>query len=369
MATIYDIARHVGVSAGTVSRALSRPEKVLPATRARIEQAAAELGYVPNAVARTLKTQRSGRILITVPDIGNPFFARILKGAEEAAQAAGYAVLVGDTQHQPEREERYAQMLPRNEADGMIVLGHRLPPTARAIVGRRGPGAPVVNGCEFDPALGIPSVHIDNAAAARAAMEHLYGLGHRRVAVVGGPPDNPLHRQRLEGARAAARAHACLQELVVAPGDFSVESGHAAATALLDPAPVATAAFCFSDQMALGMLAACRERGIRVPEDFSIVGFDDLASSRYLSPPLTTISQPMHEIGARAVKLLLAILDASEVPYQQTLDFRLVVRGSTASPAGRADARRRASSPASGRRNASIRARPGGGGGRGTPRG
>ncbi len=121
MATIYDIARHVGVSAGTVSRALSRPDKVLPATRARIEQAAASLGYVPNTVARTLKTQRSGKILVTVPDIANPFFAQILQGAEEAAQAVGYAVLLGDTQHQPDREERYAQMLRRNEADGMIV--------------------------------------------------------------------------------------------------------------------------------------------------------------------------------------------------------------------------------------------------------
>src|SRR5690606_41215066 len=115
MATAHDIARYVGVSAGTVSRALSRRGRVLPATRKRIEQAAIALGYIPNAAARTLKTQRSGKILITVPDIGNPFFAQILKGAEEAAQAAGYAVLLGDTQHQPEREERYAQMLPRNE--------------------------------------------------------------------------------------------------------------------------------------------------------------------------------------------------------------------------------------------------------------
>ena len=123
MATIYDIAKHVGVSAGTVSRALSRPDKVLPATRARIEQAAAALGYVPNTVARTLKTQRSGKILVTVPDIANPFFAQILQGAEDAAQAVGYAVLLGDTQDQPDREERYAQMLRRNEADGMIVLG------------------------------------------------------------------------------------------------------------------------------------------------------------------------------------------------------------------------------------------------------
>jgi LacI family transcriptional regulator, repressor for deo operon, udp, cdd, tsx, nupC, and nupG len=332
MATIYDIAKHVGVSAGTVSRALSRPEKVLPATRTRIEQAAAALGYVPNTVARTLKTQRSGKILVTVPDIANPFFAQILQGAEDAAQAVGYAVLLGDTLHQPDREERYAQMLRRNEADGLIVLGHRLPPTAREIVQQLGSTAPVVNGCEFDPALGIPSVHIDNAAAARAVMEHLYGLGHERIAVVGGPPDNPLHQQRLEGVRAAARARGRLRALSVVPGDFSLESGHTAAMALLAGASAPTAIFCFSDQMALGALAACRDLGIRVPDDLSLVGFDDLASSAFLTPPLTTVRQPMREIGVRAVNLLLAIIEQVEVPLQQTLEFTLMVRGSTAAP-------------------------------------
>ncbi len=329
MATIYDIAKHVGVSAGTVSRALSRPEKVLPATRARIEQAAAKLGYVPNTVARTLKTQRSGKILVTVPDIANPFFAQILQGAEDA----GYAVLLGDTQHQPDREERYAQMLRRNEADGLIVLGHRLPPTAREIVQALGATAPVVNGCEFDPALGIPSVHIDNAAAARAVMEHLYALGHERIAVVGGPPDNPLHQQRLEGVRSAGKARGRLRSLSVVPGDFSLESGHAAATALLALAHAPTAVFCFSDQMALGALAACRDLGVRVPDQLSIVGFDDLASSSFLTPPLTTVRQPMREIGARAVNLLLAIIERIDVPLQQTLDFSLMLRGSTAAPA------------------------------------
>ena len=334
MATIYDIAKHVGVSAGTVSRALSRPDKVLPETRQRIEQAAAKLGYVPNTVARTLKTQRSGKILVTVPDIANPFFAQILQGAEDAAQAAGYAVLLGDTQHQAEREERYAQMLRRNEADGLIVLGHRLPPTARAIVQKRGKAAPVVNGCEFEPTMGIPSVHIDNTAAARVAMEHLYGLGHERIAVVGGPSDNPLHQQRMEGVRAAARSRGRLRQLIIVPGDFSLAAGHAAALALLAGSPTPTAIFCFSDQMALGALAACRDRDLRVPDEVSIVGFDDLASSRFLTPPLTTVMQPMQEIGARAVKLLLAIIEGVEVPLQQTLDFSLMVRGSTAAPAG-----------------------------------
>lgn len=333
MATIYDIAKHVGVSAGTVSRALSRPDKVLPATRARIEEAVAALGYVPNTVARNLKTQRSGKILVTVPDIANPFFAQILQGAEDAAQAVGYAVLLGDTQHMPEREERYAQMLRRNEADGLIVLGHRLPPTAREIVQQHGATAPVVNGCEFDPAVGIPSVHIDNAAAAGAVMEHLYGLGHERIAVIGGPTDNPLHQQRMEGVQRVAKAQKRLRGLSIAPGDFSLVSGHAATLALLDGAPAPTAIFCFSDQMALGSMAACRELGVRVPHDLSIVGFDDLASSRYLTPPLTTVRQPMREIGARAVQLLLALIDRVDVPLQQTLEFDLMLRGSTAAPA------------------------------------
>ncbi len=145
-------------------------------------------------------------------------------------------------------------------------------------------------------------------------------------------PDNPLHQQRLEGVRAAGKARGRLRQLNIVPGDFSVESGHAAAMAMLAAAPVPTAVFCFSDQMALGTLAACRELGIRVPEDLSIVGFDDLASSRYLTPPLTTIRQPMREIGERAVNLLLAIIEHVDVPLQQTLDFSLMLRGSTAAP-------------------------------------
>lgn len=204
MATIYDIAKHVGVSAGTVSRALSRPDKVLPATRTRIEQAAAALGYVPNTVARTLKTQRSGKILVTVPDIANPFFAQILQGAEDAAQAVGYAVLLGDTQDQPDREERYAQMLRRNEADGMIVLGHRLPPTAREIVQQRGLPRRWSTAASSIPRWACP-VCTSTMPPPHAVMEHLYALGHERIAVVGGPPDNPCTSSARKGYGGPAR--------------------------------------------------------------------------------------------------------------------------------------------------------------------
>ena len=143
------------------------------------------LGFKPNAISKSLRTLRMGTLIVTVPDISNPLFSLILKGVEEAAEREGYNVLVGDTQHQEQREERYAAMLNRREADGIIFFGHRLPREAALLIQSMAPKcAPIVNGCEFDPRLGTPSVHIDNAKAAADAMSHLYTLGHRRIAIV-----------------------------------------------------------------------------------------------------------------------------------------------------------------------------------------
>jgi LacI family repressor for deo operon, udp, cdd, tsx, nupC, and nupG len=158
------------------------------------------LGYTPNAAATNLRTLRTKKFVVTVPDISNPFFSLILQGIEDAALREGYSVLLGDTQHDERREERYALMWRRKEADGLIFLGHRLPKEAAALV-RSMPGrAPIVNGCEFSPRLGIPSVHIDNATAASDAMDHLYRLGHRRIGIVTGP------------LRSFARRHGTCQE-------------------------------------------------------------------------------------------------------------------------------------------------------------
>jgi LacI family transcriptional regulator, repressor for deo operon, udp, cdd, tsx, nupC, and nupG len=334
VATIYDIAKLAKVSPATVSRALSQPDLVTEATRKRVQAAVAKLGFVPNAAAKSLRTRRTGKLLVTVPDVSNPFFAEIVKGVEEAAQLEGYAVLLGDTQLQPEREESYAQILRRQEADGLIVLGHRLPPTARELVDELGTAAPVVNGCEFTPDLGVPSVHIDNAGAAHVAMAHLYTLGHRRVGVVGGPDSNPLHHQRLEGAKAAARANRALRGLRIESGDFSVESGYEAGKRMLSLPDRPTAIFCFSDQMAMGVLAACRLLGLKVPTDVSVVGFDDLRTTRFLAPALTTISQPMRMIGSETVRVLLGILAGKSHPDGVELPFELIVRESTAPPRG-----------------------------------
>jgi len=335
VSTIYEVAKQAGVSTATVSRVMSGPrEAVSPETRERVMRVVSELGYTPNAAAKNLRTLRSGKLLVTVPDISNPFFSLILQGIEEAAMREGYSVLLGDTQHDSEREERYASMLKKKEADGLIFLGHRLPKEAEALVQSTAPRcAPVVNGCEFSPRLGVPSVHIDNAKAAYEAMGHLYDLGHRRIAVITGPLVSPLSRDRLRGAMARATAAGAKDDFIVLHGDFSIESGIAAAERVLGRHDGPTAVFCFNDEMAMGVIETARRRGVSVPSDLSVVGFDDIRFARHIDPPLTTIAQPMREIGEGCVRLLIEILRGDTIaPVSVTLPHELTIRGTTAPP-------------------------------------
>src|SRR6476619_1681981 len=292
---------------------MSQPDIVSPGTRHKVLQAVEDLGYTPNSAARHLRTLRSGKLLVTVPDISNPFFALILQGIEDAAHRDGYAVLLGDTQHDEAREERYALMLKRKEADGLIVLGHRLPKEAAALVRAMAPRcAPVVNGCEFTPRLGIPSVHIDNAKASAEAMDYLYRLGHRHIGIITGPLVSPLSRDRLSGATARAKQQRAERDFIVMTGDFSIESGAVGAERLLGRKTPPTAIFCFNDEMAMGAVETAKRRGFRVPLDVSIVGFDDIRFARCIDPPLTTVAQPMRAIGEGTVRLLLHILNSDD---------------------------------------------------------
>ena len=334
MSNIYQVAKRAGVSTATVSRVLSQPDVVAPETRRRVMRAVERLGYEPNSAAKNLRTLRTAKLLVTVPDISNPFFSLILQGIEETAQRAGYAVLVGDTQHDERREDSYAAMLKRKEADGLIFLGHRLPKTAAELVRTVAPRcAPVVNGCEFSPRLGIPSVHIDNAKAASEAMDHLYRLGHRRLGIVTGPLLSPLSRDRLSGAAGRAKQAKADRDFIVMNGDFSIESGSVAAERLLGRRDPPTAIFCFNDEMAMGVLETAKRRRLRVPDDLSVVGFDDIRFARYTDPPLTTIAQPMRAIGEGTVRLLLQILNGNgHAPESVTLPHTLTIRSSTAPP-------------------------------------
>jgi LacI family repressor for deo operon, udp, cdd, tsx, nupC, and nupG len=337
VATIYEVAKRAGVSTATVSRVLSRPDVVAPSTRRKVLQAVERLGFTPNAISKSLRTLRTGKLIVTVPDIANPFFSLILKGIEDAAIREGYNVLVGDTQHDEEREERYAEMLKRKEADGLIFLGHRLPKEAASLIKTMAPKcAPVVNGCEFSPRLGIPSVHIDNAKAAGEAMAHLYSLGHRRIGIVTGPLVSPLSRDRLEGATAQAKKQGAERDFVVMNGDFSIESGAVGSSRLLARREPPTAIFCFNDEMAMGVYMTAQREGIRIPADLSVVGFDDIRYAACMNPPLTTVAQPMREIGEGTVRLLMQILkDPEAAPEPVTLPHILTIRSSTAPAAAR----------------------------------
>lgn len=328
MPTIIDVARAAGVSTATVSRTLSHTGVVTEDTRIRVMEAVERLAYAPNVAARTLRTARARKLLVTVPDISNPFFSNVIRGAEEAARDAGYAVVLGDTRHDAVLENQYAEMLARREVDGLIFLGHRLPDSLATLVRARAGGAPVVNGCEFSPGMDVPSVHIDNFAASRDVMEHLIALGHRNIGIITGPLTSPLGRDRLAGAQKAVAEHTPPLSLTIDHGDYSVDSGALAAHRLIERG--VTAIFCCSDEMAMGALSAIRAVGLSCPDDISLVGFDDIRFARFMDPPLTTVSQPQPEIGRETVRLLIKLIEKDpDGAKSLTLPYKLVVRAST----------------------------------------
>jgi LacI family transcriptional regulator, repressor for deo operon, udp, cdd, tsx, nupC, and nupG len=328
MTTIIDVARRASVSTATVSRVLSQTGIVSESTRERVMRAVTELAYQPNQAARSLRTLRASKLLLTVPDISNPFFASVIRGAEETARVADYSIVIGDTRHDPALENQYAAMLHRREVDGLIFLGHRLPESVAQLISSSAELAPIVNGCEYSPGLGVSSVHIDNAAAAADAMSHLLELNHRAIGIITGSLLSPISRDRLEGVTRSAAEVGVSGQLQVRHGDFSVQAGFQQTQSLI--AAGVTAIFCFSDEMAIGALAAVREAGLSCPSDVSVIGFDDIRFASFLTPALTTIAQPTDEIGRTAVELLLRTI-AGELlaPESITLPHSLVIRGST----------------------------------------
>ncbi len=316
-----DIARIAGVSVSTVSRALAGSPKVTGDTRARIEAAVRETGYVVNQVAQGLRLQRSRQLLVLLPTIANPFFAEVVQGIEEEAAAAGFGVLVGSTENDPRREATLARQLLTGGVDGLVLLTGRIPEglAEQAAAGQ------LVAVSETIPGSRLPTIAIDNEAAAAAAVAHLLGLGHRRIAHIGGPPGNVLTAQRARGWRRAL-AQGGIEEPPVF-GDFTMASGEAAMAALLARTPCPTAVFCANDEMAIGAMKAARAAGLRVPRDLSLVGFDDISFAAFTDPPLTTIRQPRREFGRAAVIALL-----HRRTRRQPIRHDLIVRASTAPP-------------------------------------
>jgi LacI family repressor for deo operon, udp, cdd, tsx, nupC, and nupG len=334
VANIFDVAKRAGVSTATVSRVLSNKGIVASATRKKVLAAVERLGYVPDAAGRHLRMRRGRKLLVTVPDISRPMFSLILQGIEDTANREGYAVLLGDTHYDQGREEQYASMLDQKEADGLIFLGRKLSNRVAAVVkAHRDTVAPVVNVLGFRPQLGIPSVQIDNAAAGAEAMDHLHRLGHRKIGVVTGPALSFVSAERLRGAMAFAKKHRFEHHVDVVHGDFSVESGVVAGDRLLGSKDPPTAIFCLNDEMAMGVLHTARRRTLRVPDGVSIVGVDNIRYAPFFDPPLTTVAQPMREMGEHAVRVLLGILNSGDRPPECVrLPHTMIIRTSTAPP-------------------------------------
>lgn len=335
MATMKDVALSAGVSTATVSRALMTPEKVSLLTRKRVDDAITETGYSPTTLTRTLRRNESKTIVTIVPDICDPYFSEILRGIEDAAVENGYVILVGDSSQQQKREQSFVNLVYTKQVDGMVLLGSDLPFNASRQEQKNLP--PLVMACEYAPELELPTVHIDNLTAAFEAVNYLTKLGHKRVAELSGPESSSLCQFRHQGyQQALRRAGIAMNNAYIHYGNFTFEAGATAITQLLSLSSPPTAVFCHNDIMAIGATQKAKQMGFRVPQDISIMGFDDIEFSQYCDPPLTTISQPRYEIGRQSMLMLLELLKGNDVRSgSRLLESSLVVRESTAPPKNR----------------------------------
>lgn len=326
---IKDIAIRLGVSPATVSRALSGTGLVAEPTLSRIRDAARALNYRPNVSARNLRTRRSMAVLMVVRDIGNPFYLEVMKGVEQAAREAGYSVLMGNTENDPDRETEYFDMLRDGHADGMILMTGKLP---AGLNGDEAPatGMPVVVALEKIEGSGLPHVEIDNAAAARDAVRHLIAHGHSRIAHITGPLPEVMSVLRRDGWRAAmAEAGLSVPAGYEQRGDYLLHTAQALCGTLCDLPQPPTAIFCANDETAFGAIHELRRRGLDVPGDVSVVGFDDIYLSEAFFPPLTTVSQPRAEIGRAAMSMLLDVMDGDMPLEPLVMPTEMKIRGTT----------------------------------------
>ena len=310
--TIEDVARAAGVSRQTVSRAINDQGEISPQTRARVLRIVEELGYRPSGIARGLATRRTRTLGLVIPDVANPFFSDVARGAEHVAYAEGYNVFLCNTEEDPQRELAVLRSLEGQRVDGVVLCSSRLDDRELRSVVARHSVAVLVNRrleSEGEPdRIGV--VLLDDVAGGRIAAQHLLDGGHQAVGFVAGPPASRSGRWRAAGY-SAALADAGLSGnpawMVHCPAD--VDGGHQAAGNLLARQPELTALFCYNDLVAVGALQACADLGRRVPDDVAVVGFDDITLAALVTPPLTTCRVPRYELGAQAMQLLLAQID------------------------------------------------------------
>ncbi len=333
--TMKDVARIAGVSIQTVSVVVNDKAPVSPETRERILAAIDDLGYRPQAVGRSLRTGSTRTIGLLVADITNPFFARMAEAVEDHAHRAGYDLILYNTHSDPERERRYLHIASERWVDGILFV--TTTDTLHGLEELQAAGMPMVAIDRIPDGYEGAWVILDNERTGALVAEHLLDLGHRDLAHICGPLDLRLSVERLESFESAVRARG-FEPIPHAVGDgsWSSESGYGAMRALLAAARTPTAVFASNDRLAIGAMRAAVEAGLRIPEDLSIVGVDDIELATYVTPPLTTVRQSLSDVATLATKILLDLVRGRE-PAQTQVVFHpeLVIRQSTERPSRR----------------------------------
>lgn len=326
--SIKDIARIASVAHPTVSRALRHSPLVNPVTAERIRRIAAEAGYQVSAVARGLKTRRTRTIGLVATSVADPFTCEVASGIEQMARDLGYAVMLADSNADPEREKKIVHAFAEQRLDGIIVTSSRVGALYLPLLEKM--RVPIVLLNDQHSGEFTHSVMISDRAGARLAVDHLASLGHNRIAYIGDRFGYQSDTERHSGYRDALRgAEIEWRQELVTRGDGKPAAAEQAMEELLGLPNPPTAVFCFNDMSALGAMRAIRRHGMRIPADISICGFDDIFLSPYLDPPLTTVRQPMRRMGELAVENLVKLISGEEAQVKLRIKAELVVREST----------------------------------------
>lgn len=331
MATMKDVAQQAGVSPSTVSHVINDTRFVSQQLRDRVLHAMRELNYQPSAVARSLRTKRTQVVALVIPDITNPYFPEVARGVQDVAEENEYSVILCNTDRVRGRELRFLKALRGQRVDGLILNPSEV--TSGDLQDLQDAQIPVVLiGSQIDhPDLDV--VMVDNVQGAYDAVSHLIDLGHRRIGLVGGSRAASSGEQRFQGyIRALADLDIPIDEEIITEGRFTREGGYESMKRLLALQAPPTAVFASSDVMAIGALMAIQEEGLQVPNDVSLVGFDDIAEASTTTPKLTTVSQPKYQTGQVAAQLLFDRVEGASPGERQkiVLSHQLVIRDSTA---------------------------------------
>ncbi|GGV73677.1 LacI family transcriptional regulator [Streptomyces gelaticus] len=330
MTSIKDVAAQAGVSVATVSRVLNSHPSVSPDARTRVLAAVDALGYRPNAVARSLRTDQTRTLGLVISDVLNPYFTELARFVEEEARALGYSVIIGNADERPELQDHHVRTLLDRRIDGLLVSPADGDSPLMSDVARA--GTPMVFVDRWMPGVDVPVVRADGRLAIRDLVAHLHALGRRRLAIIAGPAATTTGDERVEAFREALRAHElALPDVYIGQGDFQADSGRRVTERFLALPEPPEVVFAADNLMALGALDAIRAAGLRVPQDIGLAAFDDIPWFVHTDPPITAIAQPTGELGRAAVRALVDIVEGRS-PQSVTLPARLVVRRSCGEP-------------------------------------